>query len=199
MSGLVGVCPAEMSSVDTVSAGVVPVEPVVVGRITAVHGVKGWVKLYSFTEPAENIFQYPPWWLKTADGWREIELDQFRSTSKGLLAHIAGIDDRDIARKFCQRDIAVEKSLFPALEQGEYYWHQLEGLRVISSSGPANQNVDLGIVTGLMETGSNDVLMVKGDSESLDQSERLIPYTKQFVLQVDLDVGVIKVDWDPAF
>lgn len=186
-------------STGTASVGVLPAEPVVVGRITAVHGVKGWVKVYSFTEPAENIFQYPPWWLKTADGWVEIELDQFRSTSKGLLAHIVGIDDRDVARKFCQRDIAVEKSLFPTLEQGEYYWHQLEGLRVVSSFDSVAQDIDLGVVTGLMETGANDVLMVKGDGKSLDREERLIPYTKQFVLHVDLDAGVIKVDWDPAF
>lgn len=172
-----------------------PVDPVIVGRITTVHGIKGWVKVHSFTDQAENIFQYPPWWLKTADGWREVEFDEYRDTSKGLLAHIVGIDDRDIARKFCQQDIAVEKAQFPELDQGEYYWHQLEGLRVLTCQGDAQ----LGTVTGLLETGSNDVLEVKGDSDSLDQAERLIPYTEQFVLKVDLDAGVIEVDWDPEF
>lgn len=173
---------------------VAPVVPVVVGRITTVHGIKGWVKVHSFTDSAENIFQYPPWWLKTTDGWEELKINEYRTTSKGLLVHIVGVDDRDLARKFCQRDIAVEKAQFPELEQGEYYWHQLEGLRVVTLEG-----VQLGIVTGIMETGSNDVLEVKGDSSSLDQAERLIPYTKQFVLRVDLDKSVIEVDWDPEF
>jgi len=186
-----------------------PIDPVVVGRITTVHGIKGWVKVHSFTDHAENIFQYPPWWLKTADGWREVEFDEYRDTSKGLLAHIVGIDDRDIARKFCQQDVAVERAQFPELDQGEYYWHQLEGLRVITCHGSSEAEgageevqlgrVDLGIVTGLLETGSNDVLEVKGDGSSLDQAERLIPYTEQFVLKVDLDAGVIEVDWDPEF
>ena len=170
----------------------VPVVPVVVGRITTVHGVKGWVKVHSFTDTEENIFQYPPWWLKTTDGWQELKIDEYRTTSKGLLVHI--VDDRDLARKFCQRDIAVEKAQFPELDQGEYYWHQLEGLRVVTLQG-----IQLGIVTGIMETGSNDVLEVKGDSSSLDQAERLIPYTEQFVLRIDLDESVIEVDWDPEF
>lgn len=172
----------------------VPVVPVVVGRITTVHGVKGWVKVHSFTDTEENIFQYPPWWLKTTDGWQELKIDEYRTTSKGLLVHIVGVDDRDLARKFCQRDIAVEKAQFPELDQGEYYWHQLEGLRVVTLQG-----IQLGIVTGIMETGSNDVLEVKGDSSSLDQAERLIPYTEQFVLRIDLDESVIEVDWDPEF
>ena len=182
-----------------------PLDPVVVGRITTVHGVKGWVKVYSFTEQAESIFEYPPWWLKTAEGWREIEIDEYRATSKGLLAHIVGIDDRDVARQFCQKDIAVEKSQFPELAKNEFYWHQLQGLRVITCQGQTEnldlgrEGLDLGVVTGLMETGANDVLMVKGDSKSLDQAERLIPYTEQFVLNIDLDAGVLKVDWDPEF
>lgn len=171
------------------------VDPVVVGRITTVHGIKGWVKVHSYTEHAEDFFQYPPWWLKTPDGWREIEIDQCRATNKGLLVHIVGVDDRDVARQYCQLNIVVEKSRFPELEQGEYYWHQLEGLTVMTCQG----DIRLGVVDSLMETGANDVLVVKGDKTSLDREERLIPYTEQFVLGVDLDVGRINVDWDPEF
>jgi 16S rRNA processing protein RimM len=184
-----------MSSTDSIPASSIPVDPVIVGRITTVHGVKGWVRVHSFTERAENIFQYPPWWLKTPNGWQGIEVDQCRDTSKGLLVHIVGVDDREIARQYCQKDIAVERSQFPELEQGEYYWHQLEGLRVISCQG----DVQLGVVMGLMETGSNDVLEVKGDSASIDCAERLIPYTEQFVLGVNLETREILVDWDPEF
>ncbi|MDX2463075.1 MAG: ribosome maturation factor RimM [Porticoccus sp.] len=184
-----------MSSTDPIPVSSIPVDPVFVGRITTVHGVKGWVRIYSSTEHAENIFQYPPWWLKMSDGWREIEIDQYRATTKGLLAHIVGVDDRDVARQLCQKDVAVERAQFPELDQGDYYWHQLEGLRVISCQG----NVQLGVVASLMETGANDVLEVKGDSESLDRAERLIPYTEQFVLGVNLETREILVDWDPEF
>jgi len=182
--------PTEMNPIDSV-----PVDPVIVGRITTVHGIKGWVKVHSFTELTEDIFRYPPWWLKTPEGWREIEVDQCRATNKGLLVHIAGVDDREVARQYCQLNIVVEKSQFPELKQGEYYWHQLEGLTVITCQGDTR----LGVVDSLMETGANDVLVVKGDKESLDREERLIPYTEQFVLRVDLDAGKIDVDWDPEF
>ena len=177
------------------------VERAIAGRIVSIHGVKGWVKVMSFTEPRENLFEYGPWWLKTARGWSEIEFDQFRRQGKGLIAHIAGLDDRDKARNYCQQDIAVDKGRFPELAEEEFYWHQLEGLTVVAlfrDKGDGERRV-LGKVKQLLETGANDVLMVKGDARSLDRKERLIPYTDQFVLRVDLGAGEIEVDWDPEF
>ncbi|WP_461516685.1 ribosome maturation factor RimM [Porticoccus sp.] len=171
-----------------------PIDPVTVGRITTVHGIKGWVKVHSFTQPEDNIVGYQPWWLKTTDGWEMIEIDQCRATAKGLMVHLVKVDDRDQARQYCQRDIAVERANLPSLETGEYYWHQLQGLTVVTTEG-----VKLGKVSSLMETGANDVLVVEGDADSLDQQERLIPYVEQFVLGVDLDAREIKVDWDPDF
>lgn len=171
-----------------------PCDPLVVGRVTAVHGVKGWVKIHSFTEPSDNIFDYQPWWLNIAGNWQKMKVTEQRSTAKGLMVHLAGIDDRDQARTYCQRDIYVAKAQLPVLVDGEYYWHQLEGMVVMTTQG-----VRLGSVDCLMATGANDVLVVKGDDESLDQEERLIPYTDQFVLNVDLGAGRIEVDWDPAF
>ncbi len=171
-----------------------PIDPVIVGRITTVHGIKGWVKVHSFTQPEGNIVGYQPWWLKTTNGWQLIEIDQHRDTAKGMMVHLVGVDDRDEARQYCQRDIAVERTNLPALESGEYYWHQLQGLTVVTTEG-----VRLGQVSSMMETGANDVLVVQGDADSLDQQERLIPYVEQFVLGVDLDAREIKVDWDPDF
>ncbi|WP_438951657.1 ribosome maturation factor RimM [Porticoccus sp.] len=171
-----------------------PVDPVVIGRITAVHGVKGWLKIHSFTEPSDNIFDYQPWWLNIAGNWQKMRVTEQRFTAKGLMVHLAEIDDRDQARVYCQRDIYVAKKQLPVLDDGQYYWHQLEGMTVLTSQG-----IRLGIVESLMETGANDVLIVKGDDGSLDQEERLIPYTDQFVLNIDLGTGMIEVDWDPAF
>ncbi|MFL0796528.1 MAG: ribosome maturation factor RimM [Cellvibrionaceae bacterium] len=173
-------------------------ERVTVGRITSVHGVKGWVKVYSHTRPPENIFSYKQWFVKTKHGLKEVELDEGRKQGKHLVAHLKGIDDRDAAQLYCQADIGILRSQLPGLEEGDYYWHQLEGLRVISDfDGKA---LDLGKVSRMMETGANDVLVVKGDEQSIDKGERLIPYVlDQFVTEVDLSEGQIRVEWDPEF
>ena len=169
-----------------------------VGRITSVFGVKGWVKIHSDTEPQENIFSYNPWWLKTRHGVKAVEVDECRPHGKGFVAHIKGVDDRDLAEEFCRVNIAVERQQMPELDTGEYYWHQLEGLVVITDF--EGQTSRLGVVQRLMETGANDVLVVKGDADSIDLNERLVPYVPgRFVKAIDLDAGQITVDWDPAF
>jgi len=169
-----------------------------VGRITSVFGIKGWVKVHSQTEPPENIFNYQPWYLKTAHGVKPIELAEWRAHGKGFVAQIVGIDDRNAAELLCPVDIAIEKDKLIALDDGEFYWHQLEGLRVISQF--SDQSYDFGIVKKILPTGANDVLVVVGDTQSIDQSERLIPYVPdQFINDIDLANGVITVDWDPEF
>ncbi|MFC6632193.1 ribosome maturation factor RimM [Microbulbifer taiwanensis] len=170
-------------------------ELVTVGRITAVYGVRGWVKVHSYTEPMDNILQFERWWLQEANGWEPLQIDGGKRHGKGLIIHIKGVDDRDLAARFCQRDIAIERSAMPALTEGEYYWHQLEGLRVISHFGGGEH--DFGTVVRMMETGANDVMVVRGGG---DKRERLIPYLPgEFISDIDLDAGVITVDWDPAF
>ncbi len=169
-----------------------------VGRITSVFGIKGWVKIHSQTEPAENLFQYQPWFLKTKHGVKPVELADWRPHGKGYVAQIVGIEDRNQAELLCPVDIAVDKSLLAELDDGEFYWHQLEGLRVISEYD--GQEIDFGIVKRILPTGANDVLVVVGDAQSVDQAERLVPYVpNQFVKDIDLAEGVIRVEWDPEF
>jgi 16S rRNA processing protein RimM len=94
--------------------------------------------------------------------------------------------------------IYVERDQLAELAAGEYYWSQLIGLRVISQFDGVER--DLGVVHSLLETGSNDVLVVRGDSAAIDQAERLIPYLPgQFVVGVSPELGCIRVDWDPDF
>ena len=172
-------------------------DTVVVGRITAVFGVRGWVKLFSFTEDREAIFDYQPWWVETAQGLQQLVVDDWKSHGDGLIVHIKGIDDRDIARTWCQQDVLVAKTQLPSLIDGDFYWHQLEGLVVISHF--KGQQLRLGKVKSLLETGANDVLVVVGDRQSIDLEERLIPYAEQFVNNIDLQSQIIDVSWDPEF
>ena len=171
------------------------------GRITTVFGVKGWVKVQSYTEPRENLLQYKTWWLKTRHGVKSIEVDQGRthgSHGQVLVVHIKGVDDCDLAREYCQVSVAVELDQLPELDDSEYYWHQLEGLQVVSDYD--GQRYEFGRVKGLLETGANDVLVVSACEGSIDDRERLVPYVpEQFVKSIDLQAGLIVVDWDPAF
>ena len=166
----------------------------IVGRISGVYGIKGWVRIHSFTEPADNLFGYGDWKIRRRDQWEAIEIDSGREHGKGLIAHIVGIDDRDAAELLKGCDIAVPRELLPALEQDQYYWHQLEGLEVWTCGQC------LGQVDHLLETGANDVLVVKPCEGSIDSRERLIPWVQgQYVTQVDLEAATIEVNWDPEF
>lgn len=168
---------------------------VTLGRVTSLYGVRGWVKIYSHTEPMENILNYSPWYLKRDNTWLTVKIDQGKRHGKGLVAKLVGCDDRDDAKQYCGLDIAVDQQQLPDLKSDEYYWHQLEKLNVVTES-----NVLLGRVEYLIATGSNDVLVVKGTKESIDKRERLIPYLPdQVVKEINLEAGTIRVDWDPEF
>lgn len=163
---------------------------VLVGRVAGVYGVQGWVKVISATEPPEAILDYPQWQVRGDDGaWRPRTLTAGRVHGKGVLAHLAGCDDRDVARALIGAEIAVPRSEMPDPGAGRFYWADLQGLTVKTVAG-----VTLGVVDHLIETGANDVLVVKGERE------RLIPYVWDAVVKtVDLDHGVMAVDWDPEF
>lgn len=159
------------------------------GKISGLYGVRGWVKVYSFTGPRENILRYRRWFL-TLNGKRtEVELETGRIHGKGIVARIRGVEDRDAAAAWLGAQISVPRSELPPNEEGEWYWTDLVGLEVVTTGG-----VSLGKVSALMETGANDVMVVEGDRE------RLLPFiTGQYVKRVDLDAGKIEVDWDPEF
>jgi 16S rRNA processing protein RimM len=167
---------------------------IVLGKITSVHGVRGEVKIYSFTDPIDNLLDYSPWTLKREGEVKQVELVSGRLQGKILVAKLKGLDDREVARTFAGFDICVPRALLPDLDDGEFYWHQLEGLKVIDLQGQL-----LGRLDHLLETGANDVMVVKPCPGSLDDRERLLPYTEQCVQQVDLAAGEMRVDWDADF
>lgn len=169
-------------------------ELVVLGKISSVHGVRGEVKVYSFTDPIDNLLDYRSWMLRQGDELRQVELVRGRLQGRFLVAKLKGLDDRNEARALTGFEVCVPITQLPRLDEGEYYWHQLEGLRVIDQSGRL-----LGRIDHLLETGANDVLVVRPCVGSLDDRERLLPYTEQCVMRVDLSAGEMRVDWDVDF
>lgn len=163
---------------------------VIVGRVAGVYGVRGWLKVISATEPPEAILDYPRWQLRAGgSAWRAATLTAGRLHGKGVLAQLAGCDDRDVARALIGAEIAVPREAMPDPGPGHFYWADLEGLTVVTVAG-----VMLGKIDHLIETGANDVLVVKGERE------RLVPYAWDAVVKsIDLDRGVMTVDWDPEF
>lgn len=162
---------------------------VVLGRVSGLYGVRGWVKLYSFTRPVENLLDYQDLTLGPAEGGRPVRIEEGRRHGKTLVARFAGVDDRDAASALVGQDLSVDRDRLPETADDEYYWTDLTGLEVVNRDG-----VVLGRVHSLLSTGANDVLVVRGDRE------RLVPFVQgQYVLEVDLEAGRILVDWSPDF
>jgi 16S rRNA processing protein RimM len=157
------------------------------GEICGVHGVKGWVRLRSFTDPRTNLFDYADWLIDSADGRRAVAVEASGTSGKHLIAKLAGVDDRDAAAALIGAGIGVPRSALPSCEPGEYYWTDLEGLTVRTEAGDS-----LGTVERLVATGANDVLVLDG--------ERMIPFVaERIVKSVDVEAREIVVDWDASY
>ncbi len=164
---------------------------VILGQITGVFGVKGWVKVFSYTQPGDNILKYKQWYLqaeKARQGnWQAVELATGQLHGKGIIAQLVGINDRDEAAKIVRTKIAVPRSELPEPEKDDYYWHDLIGLEVLNMAGQR-----IGKIRQFFETGANDVMIVKAG-----EHEHLIPYVWEHVVKhVDLVAGTVKVDWE---
>lgn len=161
-------------------------ERLVVGKVTGAHGVRGWVRLYSETRPRANLLTYSPWQLSKDGQFVTCEVLQSREQSNGLVALLAGCEDRDGAEALVGADIFIHRSQLPAPGQDEVYWSDLIGCVVRTGA-----HAVLGEVTGLIETGDYDVLVVRG------RREHLIPFVMSVYIQrVDLDEQIIEVDWE---
>lgn len=172
-----------------------PVDFLTLGRLGAAYGVKGWIKIVSFADPVENILNYHFFKISDGSGMQDIEIDQCRSQGKGFVGHIKGCDDRDKTRDYCGKELLVEKSRLPELESGRFYWHQLVGLSVLNLAGD-----ELGVVDHLIETGANDVLVVRVTATGVDDKERLIPFLSDDVIhEIDLVKRIIRVDWEADY
>ena len=167
-----------------------PENMIILGKVSGAFGVKGWVKVHSYTAEMADIFSYQPLYIKQGQGWVSLKVVHYQLQAKGLIAQFEQISDRDAALKFTGTEIAVHRSQLPVLDEGEYYWSDLEGLTVVTLAGNT-----LGTVDHLFETGANDVLVVKHAS-----GEHWLPWVMDSVIKkVDTTAGIIQVDWDPDF
>lgn len=160
-----------------------------VGRVIGAYGVKGWLRIISYTADSGALLNYRPWRFRRPDGiFESPTLIEARGHGTGFVIHVVGCHDRDGAEARAGSVIEVPAEALPALGSSEYYWGQLVGLAVETVEG-----VSLGVVSRLMETGANDVLVVQGERE------RLVPYIADVVRRVELDQRRLVVAWDPEF
>ncbi len=199
-------------------------EKIILGRITGVYGVKGWVKIFSYTDPMESIVDFSPWYIRAENKknspWTRVKLKAGKRHAKTVVAKLEHCNDRDQAMAYIGTEISIEPQQLEALKgKDEYYWRDLLGLRVINQ-----QHIELGVVKSLLETGANDVLVVaaeakvpnKAEGSEVDGSaaeghetedravvetkEHLIPWVMgSAIIAVDLKQGIIEVDWDADF
>ena len=166
-----------------------PERRILLGRVLGAFGVRGELKLQSFTDPAAQILKYQPWVLVHDGAERELLGARGRTTNKGLTATFPGVEDRDAAQALAGAEVWVARNRLPKPANGQYYWVDLEGLEVVNVEG-----VVLGCVSHLFETAANLVMVVQGERE------HLVPFIEgQFVLGVDFDARRIDVDWDADF
>jgi len=159
------------------------------GRITGALGVQGWLKLHSYARPLDAIFGYRPWLMRHQGTESVLKVVEWRPQGRGLVFRTPLADDRNAAERLIGAEIWIARSALPAAKPGEYYWADLEGLRVQTVDGQL-----LGVVDHLLATGANDVLVVNGERQ------RLIPFVQgRHVMSVDIAAGLIVVDWDPEF
>lgn len=160
---------------------------IIIGKFGSTYGVHGWIKIRAYTEFGASILEYTPWYINRQKNlWSTITVESGRVHGNGIIAKIAGIETPEQARLLTGISIAITRSQLPVLKENEYYWSDLIGLTVINKNGEI-----LGKVMNLMETGSNDVLIVKGEKE------HAIPYLMgKVIMNIDLKKQEIHVDWE---
>lgn len=164
---------------------------VVIGKIGATYGLKGWLKVHSFTDPMANILNYAHWWLHTESGeWQQCALINGKPHGKALIAHLEGFDAPEVSRLLTNATIAIPRSHLPPIPDGEFYWFDLLGLEVRTSEGHI-----LGKVQDFITATGNDILVVRNENKE----EYLIPFVmKEVIKEVNLDEQTLIIDWDPT-
>jgi len=163
---------------------------VIMGRVASAFGIRGWVKIQPFSEFVDSLLEYKTWYMGHENGpWNEVKVIQFETHDRTLAVQFSDCPDRTAAEKLKGLLIAVPRNCLPAQEEGEYYWADLIGLAVVNEAGEA-----LGTVVELLDTGANDVLIVRGNGPDV-----LIPFLNSVIKHVDMAGRTIQVAWSADF
>jgi len=163
---------------------------VIMGRVAAAFGIRGWVKIQPFSEFVDSLLDYKTWYVGHENGpWRKVDVVQAETHDKTLAVQFPDCPDRNAAEKLKGLLIAVPRSSLPEQVEGEYYWADLIGMSVVNQAGET-----LGTVVELLDTGANDVLIVRGNGPDV-----LIPFLNSVIGPVDLAAKTIQVNWSADF
>ncbi len=164
-------------------------EWVVVGRFGRAHGIKGYISVISFTDPQDNILHYTDWHVRLKHQWSPLATHDHEINNKLIIVKVEGYTEREDVACLTNCEIAIKRAQLPALTAGDYYWHELIGMQVVTEQG-----VLLGSVIEMMSTGAHDILVVNGEHR------HLVPYVmNHYVLNIDDKKRQITVNWDPDF
>lgn len=158
---------------------------IILGKIGSTYGIHGWLKITSYTSPQSNIFEYKHWLIKNNNEWTPLTLEDKAIHGHTLLAKLPDINTPEAAKEWTHTLIATERNNLPKLADDEHYWADLIGCSVITTN-----NITLGIVKRILETGTNDVFIVEGEQR------HLIPYTDDVIQSIDIHHKQISVSWD---
>jgi 16S rRNA processing protein RimM len=158
---------------------------VVMGRVRAPFGIKGWVKVQPFTHEVDGLLGYPAWWLNRAGEWNLQPVAEVTVHGPTVVVRFEGCEDREAAVKYTGAEVAIPRADLPATAKDEFYWADLIGAEVSNPRGES-----LGKVATLLETGANPVLVLEGDRE------RLVPFIASVVLEVDVAARRLVVEWE---
>ena len=160
---------------------------IVMGRIVAPYGLKGWVRIEPYSAVPDSLSAYPSWWVGRNDDWREVKVAQsVLQHGASLVARFEGCEERNAALALKGCDVAVKRDALPQNAYNEFYWADLIGLKVVNG-----KDEEFGVVAELFENGAHPVMRVVAG-----ETERLLPFVEQVVLQVDMAAGRIRVEWE---
>lgn len=158
---------------------------VALGRLNGAWGTGGWVKIFSLTDPPENIFEYQPWSISAPPG--SLHVREWRRQGPRLVARLEEIDSRELAESLHGVTLSIERAELPRADGDSFYWHDLIGLAVYNRNGEL-----LGRVSGLLDAGVHDVVQIRREAGE----DLLVPFViGHFIDKVDPDGGRIEVDW----
>ena len=157
------------------------------GKITGAHGIKGWLKIQSFSSPPENILNYPQWIINNQGEEDFYSIEQGRKQNNKIVVKLEKIDDRNTAESLINSKIQILRSDLPKLSNENYYWSDLVGLSVLNSEEKV-----IGKIESLIETGANDVMVIN----ALKDERILVPFVMhEIIKEVNVELNYIKIDW----